>query len=196
MRFPVAILLAAGLIGCSHPAPKPPPPTVAFVPPKPVPPSERAAMCVRPLEKAAFDVAALKSQLMVTAISCQSEDKYNAFVNRYRSGLVGDEKSLNEFFGRAYGRRAQQAHDDYITKLANAQSQLGIQNGTEFCHLNTAMLDDVMALKSPTDLPTFAASRPIQQALAVEECPATPAPTKRAAAKPAPAHKAPAKPKT
>jgi hypothetical protein len=140
-------------------------------------------------------VAALKSQLMVTAISCQSEDKYNAFVNRYRPGLVGDEKALNEYFGRAYGRHAQQAHDDFITKLANAQSELGIKNGTEFCHFNTVMLDDVMALKSPADLASFAASRRIQQALAVEECPATPAPTKRAAAKPRVAHKAPAKPK-
>jgi hypothetical protein len=33
-----------------------------------------------------------------------------------------------------------------------------------------------LALKSGTDLPAFAASQPIQQSLALQECPATPAP--------------------
>jgi hypothetical protein len=174
MRVPFAVLLAVGLLGCQNPA-KPPEPAVAeFVPPPPTPPTEKAAMCVRPPEKDAFEISALKSQLMVTAISCQSEDKYNAFVARYRTDLVGEEKALNTFFGRAYGRRAQQEHDDYITQLANAQSQLGNKSGTAFCRLNTAMLDDVMALKSGSDLPAFAETKPIQQSLAIEPCPDKP----------------------
>ncbi len=181
MRVPVTLLLAAGLLGCSHVAAPPAPAPVAFaVPPTPEPPTQHAPMCARPPEKAAFDVAGLKSQLMVTALACQSEEKYNAFVVRYRSDLVGDEKSLSAFFGRAYGKRAQQEHDDYITQLANAQSQLGIKAGTDFCRQNAAMLDEVMTLKSGADLPAFAASKPIQQSLAVQECPDAPAPAAKA----------------
>ena len=140
-------------------------------------------MCARPLEKEAFDVAGLKSQLMVTALSCNSQDRYNAFITRYRAGLVGDEKSLNGFFGRAYGRRAQQEHDEYITQLANAQSDLRIKSGTEFCHFNTPLLDEVLALKSDSDLGAFAASKPIQQSMAVQECAATPAPAPKVTTK-------------
>ncbi len=142
MRVPVAVLLAVALFGCAEkPAPAP---VAVFVPPTPVPPTEHAAACVRPPEKAAFDVANLKSQLMVTAISCGGEDKYNAFVVRYRPELIGEEKSLNSFFGRAYGRRAQQEHDDFITQLANSQSQLSVKYGQNFCGANRPLLDDVM----------------------------------------------------
>jgi hypothetical protein len=182
MRVPVALLLAAGLVGCS-PAKKPDPAPVAFVPPAPVPPTQKAPMCARPVEKSAFDVAGLKSQLMVTALSCDSQAKYNAFINRYRADLVGDEKSVNGFFGRAYGRRAQQEHDEYITQLANAQSDLRIKSGTEFCHFNAPLLDQVLALKSGSDLPAFAASKPIQQSLALQECATTEAPPAKVTAK-------------
>jgi hypothetical protein len=182
MRVPVALLLAAGLVGCS-PAKKPAPAPVAFVPPAPVPPAQQAPMCARPPEKEAFDVAGLKSQLMVTALSCDSQDKYNAFITRYRAGLVGDEKSLNGFFGRAYGRRSQQEHDEYITQLANAQSDLRIKYGTDFCQFNAPLLDEVLALKSDSELPAFAASKPIQQSLALQECPATPEPAPKATTK-------------
>lgn len=170
MRVPVALLLAAGLFGCTEaPAPAP---VAAYVAPTPTPPSDHAAACVRPAEKAAFDVTSLKSQLMVTAISCGGESKYNAFVTKYRSSLVGDDKSLTAFFGRAYGRRGQQAHDDFVTQLANAQSELSLKFGTNFCRANAPLLDEVMT-KAPTDLPAYAASKPIQQSMAVEECSGT-----------------------
>jgi hypothetical protein len=191
MRLPRAVLFAAGLpilglIGCGDKTPPAPPPKVAeAVPPAPVPPTDQAPICVRPPEKAAFDVVGLKSQLMVTAISCKAEEKYNAFVMKYRPDLVGQEKSLDAFFGRAYGRRAQAQHDDFITQLANAQSQLGIKSGDAFCRQNVNMLDDVMTLKTGTELPQYAASKPIQQALAVQDCPPPAAP----APKPAPAPK-------
>ena len=177
MRFPVAVLLAATLFGCTE---KPvPAPLAVFVPPLPSPPSDRAAACVRPAEKAAFGIAGLKSQLMVTAISCGGEDKYNAFVTKYRPDLVVEEKSLVGFFGRAYGRRGQQTHDDFITQLANSQSQLSLKFGQNFCRENSGMLDEVMALKTGAELPAYAASKPIQQSMAVEDCPATPTPPAR-----------------
>jgi hypothetical protein len=173
MRVPVALLIAGGLLGCTPP-PKPPAPVVAaFVPPKPVPPTEKAPLCARPPELDAFEVAGLKSQLMVTALSCDSQGKYDAFIRRYRGDLLGDEKSIDAFFTRAYGRRGQAEHDAFVTQLANMQSDLRNKSGDQFCHLNEALIDQALALKSGTDLPAFAASKPIQQSLALEECPAT-----------------------
>ncbi len=130
-----------------------------------------ADQCARPVERAAFDIAGLKSQLMVTAISCQLEEKYNAFILRYRTDLVTEEKSLNSYFNRAYGRSSQKQHDDYITLLANAQSENGIKAGTLFCTQNTMMFDEVMALKDGHDLPTYAAAKTLTQPVTLVDCP-------------------------
>lgn len=142
-----------------------------------------AAPCVRPAEKAAFDVAGLKSQLMVTALTCQTQDKYNAFVTRFRSELQGQESTLNAYFRRSFGGRAQQEHDNYITALANAQSHEGIQSGTLFCPRNVGLFDDVLALKSG-DLAPFAASKSPVQPVAVTQCPLDAAPSPHRSHKP------------
>ena len=130
-----------------------------------------ATTCARPAEKTAFDVAGLKSQLMVTALSCSVQDKYNAFVVRFRPNLVALDKTLTGFFGRTYGRRGQAQHDDYVTSLANQQSEEGTKLGNDFCHQKVVMFDEVMALSSPSDLPTYASGKALAQPIAVVTCP-------------------------
>ena len=105
---------------------------VAYVPP-PLPEPPAAPWCARPAEITAFSVAALKSDLMVAAVSCQADEKYNAFVTRYRPSLVAAEKTTESYFSRNDKRRWQQARDDYITQLANAQSQRAMVLGSQFC---------------------------------------------------------------
>jgi hypothetical protein len=108
----------------------------------------------------------------VTAISCQAQAKYNAFVNRFRSDLVSFDKSLNGYFSRAFGHRATQEHDNYITLLANSQSETGLQRGTLFCQENVGIFDEVLGLKTAADLPTFAAGKSLAQPMPVVVCPA------------------------
>lgn len=129
-----------------------------------------AEPCARPTERAAFDVTALKSQLMVTALSCQAQEQYNRFVTRYRNELVNEERQLGRYFGRASSRSARQDQDDYITNLANAQSEAGIKLGAAFCGERLAMFDQVMALHSMTELPRFAAGQPIVQPKPLTDC--------------------------
>jgi hypothetical protein len=133
-------------------------------------PAALAEPCARSDEKQAFDVASLKSELMVTAIACQMQDKYNAFVTRYRPELQADERALNHYFSRTGGRHAQQSHDDYITNLANAQSEEGVHQGTQFCQQHMPLFDEVMALKNPRDLSAYAVSKSLAQPIAVAQC--------------------------
>lgn len=186
-RPTLALLLVAGMFGCAPP----PPPAVIAAPKPPLPeaPTQNAPICVRPAEKAAFQMSELKSHLTVTAIQCKAEERYNAFVLKYRPELAGGEKTLSSFFARAYGKRAQTQQDDYITQLANAQSQFAVRSGNLYCPQNIGLFDDVMTVKTGSELPAFSQSKPIQQALAVQECP-PPAP---AAAKPAAKPAIPAK---
>src|SRR4051812_37927851 len=92
-----------------------------------------AAQCVRPADHAALDVAGLKTQLMVTALTCGADDRYNAFVTKYRPDLVNEEKVAGGYFSRSYGRTGKSRQDDYMTQLANSKSQTGLQQGNRFC---------------------------------------------------------------
>jgi hypothetical protein len=129
-----------------------------------------AAPCTSAVDQGAFDIAGLKSQLMVTALSCDMRDQYNAFIQRFRPDLVREERALNAYFARAYGRRARQAHDDYITNLANVQSEAGVQRGTLFCKEHVALFDSVMAIRNVTQLVQFAAHQPLPQPVLLVSC--------------------------
>ena len=129
-----------------------------------------ADTCVRLADKAAFDVAGLKTQLMVTALSCNARDRYNAFVLRYQPELRSQEKALAGYFTRSFGRRAQREHDDYITNLANAQSQAGLRRGTLFCQENVGLFDEVLGLPKGANLASFAAGKSLTQPVALISC--------------------------
>jgi len=178
MRIILASLFVAGLAGCSEPPPPPPPRTVVVAPPPRAPslPASTAPICGKPADRASFAVAGLKTQLVVLAISCNGSDQYNDFVKRFRPDLLAQEKTLGSFFSRAYGRKASDQQNDYITALANNTSRTGLASGTEYCQRNLTKFSEVMALKNGTELANYAAAQPIDQPLDVPPCADTPAP--------------------
>jgi hypothetical protein len=135
--------------------------------------------CMRTAEKAAFEIAGLKSELMVIAVDCQVQDRYNAFVLRFRPDLQGSEKGLNGYFSRTSHHGSQQAHDDYITSLANSQSQDALTRGTLFCGEHVHMFDEVLALTPGAPLVAYADGKPLAQPIEMVDCPAAPAVVKK-----------------
>jgi hypothetical protein len=131
-----------------------------------------AQQCAKPADVSAFDIASLKSKLMVTALTCNQQDRYNEFVQRFRSDLMSQERALHAYFARSFaGARAQREHDDYITSLANTQSQNGIKQGTWYCQLNVGIFTEVLALQKGSDLAGYAASKTLPQPIEVVACP-------------------------
>jgi hypothetical protein len=173
IRTAVLSILAA-FAGCAKEAP-PPPPQAAYVPP-PLPDPAPAPWCARPAEISAFSVAALKSNLMVATIQCNKDDRYNAFITRYRQSLIALEKARDEYFSRNDKRHWQQDRDDYITQLANAQSQRAMVLGDQFCQRTVSEFDEVLALPGPEQLPGYAESKSqsIPQTMKFSECPSPP----------------------
>ena len=149
MRFLVSAVVSAGLLSAGVAAAEP---------------------CARPADVTALDVASLKSKLMVTAISCNQQDRYNEFVQRFRSDLMTHEHALHAYFVRVFGGRAQHEQDDYITSLANSHSQSGIRQGTLFCQQNVSIFTEVLALTKGSDLPGYAASKQLLQPMDVVAC--------------------------
>jgi hypothetical protein len=130
----------------------------------------QAQSCARPADKTAFDVAGLKSHLMVTAITCEATERYNTFIMRYRPDLLAQEKVLTAYFARNFGKRATAQHDDYITSLANSQSQDGLKSGNAFCDRNVSMFDDVMKLHGSTELADYATGKAPVQPIELVAC--------------------------
>ena len=152
MRIVLSSLLAAGLLTSQMAA---------------------AQSCARPADKTAFDVAGLKSQMMVTAITFDVTERYNSFVLRYRPDLVAQEKVLAAYFARNFGKKAQAHHDGYITALANSQPQTGLKAGSAFCERNLPAFDGVMKLRGGTKLSDFATGQQPVQPIELVGC-ATP----------------------
>lgn len=142
-----------------------------------------AQACANAREKAAFDLRALQTHLMVGALSCGMHDRYNAFVTRFQSDLAGAHRQLTAYFNRVHGRSAQRNLNEYITALANAQSQEGIRHGSQFCARIGPLFDRVMA-GGNAELHAISASAGLPQAYPVRACEVRTAETPAGAATP------------
>jgi hypothetical protein len=129
-----------------------------------------AEPCAKPADVAALDIASLKSRLMVTALTCSQQARYNDFVQRFRPDLMAQERALHAYFVRKSGGRAQRDQDDYITSLANTHSQNGIRQGTLFCQQNVGIFTEVLAVAKGSELPGFAAGKQLAQPIDVTAC--------------------------
>jgi len=136
--------------------------------------------CLGPDERAAVEVAALRSELMVLATGCHDDDQYNAFIRKYQADLQGNEAAIGELLKRQYGRRAQVEHDRFSTEMANAESSKGLRLGGDFCDHDGLLFREVMALDSPSDLAAYAAGKDLVPAT-LETCPQPPAASTRRA---------------
>lgn len=124
--------------------------------------SQQAAaemQCLPPSARAAFDVLALRSEMMVLATGCSDDSQYNAFIEHYKPALQANEQEMDSWFKRNFGRRAQAEHDRFVTDLANAQSSAGTRLGSDFCPHNGVIFGEVMALSGSSDLAAFAAGQ-------------------------------------
>lgn len=143
-------------------------------------PLAHAKECSSQAEQTAFDLEALKSELMVLATSCQGSDgAYNAFINRYKPELGANEQAFSSYFKRSFGRSGQREQDAYVTNLANAQSQTGLHQGTDFCPRTSAIFHEVMSLRDGKDLPDYAAGKDLIPN-ELGSCAAEPTPTAHA----------------
>lgn len=129
-----------------------------------------ALPCLDNAERAAFDTAALHSDMMILALTCGQQDNYNTVVRRFMKEINGGQATLGEWFYRAYGTRAQTRMDDYNSQLANARSEAALRMGDGFCSEHTGFFADIMALSTDDDFNRFAATQRLAQPLRLYQC--------------------------
>jgi hypothetical protein len=158
-------LALLALASCSKPAP-----VVVAAPPAPVghvyptlvqvPPPTYKRMKITPAQQEvlqqAFNIIGLKSALMVGALSCDMQGKYDTFMTTFQPHILAEQHVMDAYFRRIGGHYGQTNEDTFVTLLANNQSVTGIAQGSIFCLNNSAEFDAVLALKSPEALDAFA----------------------------------------
>ena len=134
-----------------------------------------AQTCLQPAEKSHFDVRALQSQLMVVALSCEMQDDYNRFVTKFQPQLATAFRGVAGHFRRTAGGSHQRQLDQYITNLANGQSQVGISQGSFFCRNQGPLFQQALAASSVGDLAQLSVQREIPQTYTASVCSGAPA---------------------
>lgn len=129
-----------------------------------------AGTCALPDEQAALDTRVLQSELVVAALACQQNDRYNAFVTKFSAALVYEGVNFRNFFTRNYGPYGEQMMDELVTRLANLAEMRSWALGETYCPTEASVFDYLLAL-DPSQLPAFAASRPYVNDHDVEPCP-------------------------
>jgi len=133
-------------------------------------PALAAAQCMQAAEKTAFDVRALQSQLMIAALTCEQRDEYNTFVERHQRALSGAHQQITSYFGRKYGSAGEQQRDEYITDLANAQSQEVIRQGSSFCYHMRSFVQQALMLPNTDEMARFVVEKNVTTPYLLATC--------------------------
>lgn len=149
-----------------------------------------SARCARDEDQAAFDITALKSELMIMGVSseCRRESDYNAFVTRFRQQLIEADRVVVAWYRAHYGsgRPLNLKLESFVTEMANQRSRSAQQLGSDYCARGGMLFTELAALPANTDLAAYASGKNLMPAdMPACEVPAAPAhrhaPARRAA---------------
>ncbi|MEO3470728.1 hypothetical protein AAFN86_02595 [Roseomonas sp. CAU 1739] len=149
-----------------------------------------ADACLRPEERSAIEIRALRSYLMVAALQCRTGQTfdapggYNAFLRRFGSDLSAADRVAASHFQRSYGGSSRGGRlDQYNTNLANEHSQDALRSGSFFCR-DAEPLFRAVVQTSATELPKLVNERNIIEGYDAPDCPANAAaPARRTTAR-------------
>jgi hypothetical protein len=130
-----------------------------------------AVQCLTPTEKIAFDVRALQTELMITALSCGRDNDYSAFVSSHQRDLAAAYDRITRHFARVYGGDGQQRGDTYLTDIANAQSHEKGESNRRFCNRMQPLLYQAMRSLTMDDMAHLVIEWHLTSPHPLAECP-------------------------
>ena len=117
--------------------------------------------------------------MTVLVVKCNRADDYNNyFIKRFQPVLQQNDRDALAYFRKMYGGAAQGRKDTFTTELVNVMSGIANTQGTEYCSRTGVVINEMLALKSMSDLAAYAAVKDIAPAGA-SMCPAASASRRR-----------------
>ena len=89
--------------------------------------------CPDQQELTAIKARVLQTDLMVAALSCGEQRRYNAFARKYYDELIDNSRVLRRYFLREHPKNGDRYLDRFVTRLANAASKRSIAHGPAYC---------------------------------------------------------------
>ncbi len=117
-----------------------------------------AVICKSPAEMAAMQMKLLQNDLMIAALSCRAQARYNEFATKFKPDLVRSGKTLTNMFVRDHDGMGRVELDRFITYLANDGSARARRIGPGYCGVASVFFDKAMSLSS-AELAEFSAWR-------------------------------------
>jgi hypothetical protein len=106
-------------------------------------PFKSYAFCANSIEAQAFSVRALKSSLMIAALSCNQNKAYNRFIKAHDDILSRSGNRISAFFEKEYGSNAKTHLNKFITHLANDASKASMSSDDDFCQVSADLFSDL-----------------------------------------------------
>ncbi|MFN3077028.1 MAG: hypothetical protein ABT940_09150 [Alphaproteobacteria bacterium] len=129
----------------------------------------QAAPCAKPPEMAALSVSELQSDLLVAALNCDAQARYNAFVEKFRPELDKANRTVGAWFRSAYGKGAQSRVDKFKTSAANDASARNLAAPRGYC-TEASTLFDTLDTTTPDKLAEIATRQPFADAHGIAAC--------------------------
>lgn len=120
------------------------------------PPAWAGSACTTAEDEATLNARVLQTELMVAALACGEQQRYNAFVTTFKSELSQRGKLLRAYFKRVHGPSGENRMNAFVTKLANDASQRTANTPDAYCASSARLFNEVLAA-SPHDLTRIAA---------------------------------------
>lgn len=119
------------------------------------------ALCTQTKERTALEARVLQSELMVAALTCNEQKRYNTFIRQFKPQLISYGKELRGFYEKHFGHQiGQKKLGRLVTKLANRASQRSlVLANADFC-LQASNTFDALLSATPKELPKIVANNP------------------------------------
>jgi len=105
------------------------------------------AGCASHAESDAFTLRALKSSLMVAALSCNQQKDYNAFMDKNQTFISSGGEKIKEYFKREYGKNAENQMNRFVTQLANRASEGSMaEDSDSYCNKTKKVFAELLKL--------------------------------------------------
>lgn len=104
-----------------------------------------APACATAADEAALNTRVLQTELMVAALSCGEQKRYNSFVTTFKGDLIKGSEDLKTMFKRVYGASGNYQMNAFVTRLANNAAQRTANQPDRYCESSARLLDEVLA---------------------------------------------------
>ncbi|MDZ3838783.1 MAG: hypothetical protein U0S49_15555 [Rhodospirillales bacterium] len=115
-----------------------------------------APACATAEDEATLNARVLQTELMVAALACGEQQRYNDFVKTFKTELSQRGRMLRAYFKRVHGASGESRMNAFVTKLANDASQRTANAPDAYCAAAAKLFNDVLAA-SPRDFTRIAA---------------------------------------